>query len=165
MTRRFLLIAAICLAVAEPLFAQSAADETAIRAARARSNRAIAAHDLTAAAAVWAPDYVGVSSGNVRAIGHDEEREHFAQLIAARKDVVYVRTPSSVTVNTNWGQAGESGRWSGKWSGPDGITRVGGIYFAKWKKADGEWKIIAETFVQTTCSGTHYCDAPPGPSR
>jgi ketosteroid isomerase-like protein len=165
MTRRFLLVAAICLTVAERLVAQSSVDEAAIRAARARSNHAIAAHDLDAAAAVWAQDYVGVSSGNARAIGRDDERAHFATLIATRKDVVFVRTPSSVTINTSWGQAGESGRWSGKWSGSDGVTRVGGIYFAKWKKADGEWKIIAETFVQTACSGTHYCDAPPGPAR
>jgi ketosteroid isomerase-like protein len=145
--------------------ARASTDESAIRAARDRSNRAIAAHDLDTAAAIWSKDYVGVSSGNGRAIGRDEERSQFAELIATRPRVVYVRTPQTVTVNTSWGQAGESGRWSGSWSAADGETRVGGVYFAKWKNEDGAWRIIAETFVQTMCSGTHYCDAPPTQPR
>jgi hypothetical protein len=158
---RILLGAALAVG-ATRLHGQSAAtDEAAIRAARARSNRAIVAHNLDSAAALWSPDYVGVSSTNSRAIGRDAERALLAQLIAARPDVVYVRTPLSVSVNVAWGHAGESGRWSGKWSGADGVTRVGGTYFAKWTKASGTWTIVAETFVQTSCSGTHYCDAPP----
>ena len=101
------------------LHAAGGSDESAIRAARERSNRAIAAHDLDAAAAVWSADYVGVSSGNGRSIGRDEERRHFADLIATRPGVLFVRTPESIAVN------------------------------------------VAETFVQTSCTGSHYCDAPP----
>jgi uncharacterized protein DUF4440 len=156
-----------CMLAAAPAHAQSRArstpaDEAAIRTARARSNQAIAAHNLDAAAAIWSVDYVGVASGNGRSIGRDEERKHFAELIATRPKVVYVRTPQTVTVNTSWGQAGEHGTWTGRWSSPEGETRVGGIYFAKWKKEGGDWRILSETFVQTSCTGTHYCDAPPG---
>lgn len=152
----------LCTMLAQPLMAQSAAaDQAAIRAARARSNRAIATHDLDAAAAIWSEDYVGISSRNARSVGRVEEREQFAQLLASRPGVVFVRTPDAVTVNTSWSQAGESGRWTGNWSGADGATHVGGIYFAKWIKQNGEWRILAETFVQTSCSGTPYCDAPP----
>ena len=140
-------------------------DDSAIRAARDRSNRAIAAHDLEAAAAVWSADYVGVSSGNARALSREDERRQFAELIATRPLVAYLRTPEKISVNPGWQQAGESGHWSGHWSAADGETRVGGIYFAKWKKEGNDWRIIAETFVQMSCSGTHYCDAPPASAR
>ena len=39
-----------------------------------------------------------------------------APQFASRPDVVYVRTPSSVSVNKDWGQAAESGRWIGRWT-------------------------------------------------
>lgn len=143
----------------------SRSEEAAVRAARTIQNRAIAAHDLDAIAAIWSIDYVGVSSANVRVLGRDGKREDFAKQFAARPDVVYVRTPTSITVNTAWAQAGESGRWSGRWTAQDGTTNIGGIYFAKWRKEDGVWRILAETFVQTSCSGTRYCDAPPPRSR
>jgi ketosteroid isomerase-like protein len=138
-----------------------AADESAIRAARNRSNQAIAAHDLVAAADVWSADYVGVSSGNARALNREDELRQFAELIATRPKVTYLRTPDIISVNRDWRQAGESGHWSGSWSAAEGETRVAGIYFAKWKQEGSGWHIIAETFVQMSCSGTHYCDAPP----
>jgi ketosteroid isomerase-like protein len=158
-----LALAVFSVATTAPPAAQAsiATDESAIRAARDRSNRAIAAHDLDAAAAVWSTDYVGVSSGNARALSRDDERHQFTELIATRPHVTYLRTPEKISVNPDWQQAGESGRWSGHWSAAEGETRVGGIYFAKWKKEGSEWRIIAETFVQMSCSGTHYCDAPP----
>jgi ketosteroid isomerase-like protein len=141
------------------------ADESAIRAARDRSNQAIAAHDLAAAADVWSADYVGVSSGNARALNREDERRQFAELIATRPHVTYLRTPDIISVNPDWRQAGESGHWSGSWSAAEGETRVAGIYFAKWKQEGSDWHIIAETFVQMSCGGTHYCDAPPASPR
>jgi ketosteroid isomerase-like protein len=140
---------------------RTSADEPAIRAARDRSNKAIAVHDLEAAAEIWSADYVGVSSGNARALSREEERRQFTELVATRPHVTYLRTPDRISVNLAWQQAGESGHWSGSWSAADGETRVGGIYFAKWKKEGSNWRIIAETFVQLSCSGTRYCDAPP----
>ena len=102
-------------------------------------------------------------SGNARALSRDEERRQFTELVATRPHLTYLRTPEKISVNPDWQQAGESGHWSGHWSGVDGETRVGGIYFAKWKKEGADWRIIAETFVQMSCSGTRYCDTPPAP--
>src|SRR5262249_20151982 len=149
------------LALAASAFAQTRSDENSIRAARDRSNRAISAHDLDSLAAIWLPEYHSVSSTNAQANGRDAARANFAQYFAQRPDVVYRREPTSITVNTAWNQAGESGRWTGSWTQADGVTRVAGIYFAKWKKNDGRWMLLAEVFVQTTCTGTKYCDAPP----
>ncbi len=160
MTRLLLLS---CLVAVTAGAQKPSSDEAAIRAARERSNRAIAAHNLDAAAAIWSADYVGVTSRNARSIGRDEERKGFAELLATRPKVVFVRTPTSIVVNAKWAQAGETGRWTGSWSDSSGVTRVGGVYFAKWRRENGEWKILAETFVQTTCSGTRYCDNPPAP--
>jgi hypothetical protein len=153
-----------CLAAALML-SPVPSDQGDIRSARARSNRAIAAHDVDAAALIWSEDYVGVSSRNDHAVGRNEERSQLAGIFASRPEVVFVRTPTSITVNAKWGQAGENGRWTGRWSGPEGITRVSGIYFAKWRREESTWRILAETFVQTSCSGTSYCDTPPGLSR
>jgi len=153
--------AALLLVVVTATAIAQAADETAIRAARDRSNRAIAAHDLEGVAALWLPEYHSVSSTNAQANGRDAARENFAQYFKNRPDVVWRREPTALTVNTAWGQAGEQGRWTGRWTQADGVTRVGGIYFAKWKKMNGQWMLLAETFVQTTCSGTVYCDSPP----
>src|SRR3954471_14643724 len=99
-------------------------DDTAIRAARDRSNRAIAAHDLDGVASVWLPEFHSVASTNAQAVGRDAARANFAQYFATRPDVVYLRQPATVTVNAAWGQAGESGDWTGSWSSPDGVTRV-----------------------------------------
>jgi ketosteroid isomerase-like protein len=148
------------LALAGGALAQSS-DDAAIRAARDRSNRAIAAHDLDGVASVWLPEFHSVASTNAQANGRDAARANFAQYFATRPDVVYLREPTTITVNASWGQAGESGRWTGSWTQPDGVTRVGGIYFAKWKRVGGAWMLLAETFVQTSCSGTKYCDASP----
>ena len=150
----------LSLAVAGAALAQST-DDAAIRAARDRSNRAIAAHDLEGVASVWLPEFHSVSSTNAQANGRDAARANFAQYFATRPDVVYLREPTSITVNAAWGQAGESGSWTGSWTQADGVTRVGGIYFAKWKRVDARWMLLAETFVQTTCSGTKYCETSP----
>jgi hypothetical protein len=120
----------LLLGLAGAALAQSP-DEASIRSARDRSNRAIAAHDLDGIASVWVPEFHSVSSTNAQTNGRDAARANFAQYFATRPDVVYLREPTSITVNTVWGQAGESGRWTGSWTQADGVTRVGGIYFAK----------------------------------
>ena len=68
-------------------------------------------------------------------------------LAASRPDVVYVRTPDSIDVNASWEQAAESGKWTGTWTQADGVTRVGGRYFAKWRKVSGQWLVLTEVFV------------------
>ena len=145
--------------------ADARGDEAAIRSARASQNRALAAHDLDAIAATWSTDYVGLSSTNVRVLGRDAKREDFAKQFAARPNLLFIRTPTSIIVNMDWAHAAESGHWSGEWTLQGETTRVSGVYFAKWRKEDGVWRILAETFVQTSCTGSRYCDAPPARSR
>ncbi len=141
---------------------QGSDDEAAIRAARARHNQAIVEHDLETMARIWSPDHVGVSSRNSRSLGVDEERRSFAAMYATRPGLVFVRTPTRVEVNAQWGQAGELGHWTGHWRAADGEVRVGGTYFAKWRKESGTWRILAETYVQLECEGGRYCAEVPG---
>jgi ketosteroid isomerase-like protein len=145
--------------------ADARGEEAAIRTARASQNRAFAAHDLDGIAATLSTDYVGLSSTNTRVIGRDAKREDFAKQFAARPNLLFVRTPTSIVVNAAWGHAAENGQWTGEWTLADGTTRVGGVYFAKWQKEDGVWRILAETFVQTSCTGTRYCASAPARSR
>lgn len=137
------------------------ADESMIRAARDYSNQAIAKHDTSALASVWLAEYSSVSSTNVQNRGREAARLSISATFKSRPDVVYVRVPRTITVNAKWAHAAESGKWTGSWRQKDGVTKVGGEYFAKWKKVDGRWMLLAELFVQTSCGGSSYCAAPP----
>ncbi len=136
-------------------------DEAQIRAARAESNQAIAAHNLAGVARHWLPEFYMVSSTNDQSAGRDVARARFQEIFASRANVVYVREPEKVEVNQSWGHAAESGRWTGRWSDSYGSTRVGGVYFAKWRKVNDRWMLLAEVFVQTSCTGPRYCNNRP----
>jgi ketosteroid isomerase-like protein len=145
-----------------PGAAQSAsADETAIRAARARSNAAIAAHDATGIASHWLPDVHIVTSTSAQASGLDANRERMAQQFQRRRDTVYVRTPVAVEVMALWAVASERGSWTGRWTEPDGVVEIAGTYLAQWRKTGDGWRIQAELFVPTRCTGSAYCRAHP----
>jgi hypothetical protein len=66
-----------------------------------------------------------------------------------------------VRIYEPWGMASEQGRWMGSWTDTDGKIRVGGIYFAKWRRRNGTWRIESETYVPETCTGGSYCRTPP----
>jgi ketosteroid isomerase-like protein len=149
----------LLLGSAYPLHAQS--EEQLIRAARARSNAAIAAQDTIALAAEWTEDFHIVSSRNSEVSGKANNRHLFATEFQAKKGLLYVRTTEEVKVNAGWNMAAESGHWSGTWQEPDGTVRIGGNYFAKWHKVKGEWKIRAEIFVPLSCEGSSFCDKKP----
>jgi uncharacterized protein (TIGR02246 family) len=136
-------------------------DERMIREARAASNRAIAAHDADAMAGYWMPDFHITPSTSVLRAGREDNRRSFAQLFAERPDVVYVRTPDTVELFLPWDVAAESGHWTGQWTQVDGVTRIGGTYYAQWRKVDGRWLIQAEIFVPTYCEGSSYCSKRP----
>lgn len=136
-------------------------DETLIRTARAESNQAIARKDLAGLSRHWLPEFHMVSSTNEQSAGRDVARARFRDIFASRANVVYVREPDRIEVNQQWGQAAESGHWTGRWSDSYGSTRVGGVYFAKWRKVNNQWMLLAEVFVQTSCSGPRYCNTPP----
>jgi ketosteroid isomerase-like protein len=132
------------------------AAELLIRAARARSNAAIAAHDLGAIAREWMADVMVVSASG-RSAGGAQAGDFLARQFALRPDTVYVRTPRKVQVFAPWGVASEEGDWVGTWTEPDGALRIGGTYQAQWRCIEGRWLIQGELFVPTHCAGSAYC--------
>lgn len=140
-----------------PLVAQQS-DAQLIRDARAASNRAIAAHDASALAAFWMEDYHITPSTSAMLAGREANRALFAELFESRPDVTYTRTTDSVAVNVPWSVAAEQGHWNGQWTQGGRLIKVGGSYYAQWRKIDGRWLIQAEVFVPTWCEGGSYCD-------
>jgi uncharacterized protein (TIGR02246 family) len=138
-----------------------ASDDDMIRAARARSNAAIAAHDPAAIARVWMEDVHVVSSTSTQTAGRDANRQRMAQQFANRPDTVYVRRPTAIDVYAPWSVASERGEWRGTWTEPDGAFEIGGTYLVQWRKVAGEWLIQAELYVPTRCTGARYCNQHP----
>ena len=159
MLRAILLAVLILGFTVSTISAQS--DEQRIRDARARSNAAIAAHDVDVVSRFWMDNVQVVTSTGVSDAGRDLNRARIAGIFKERPDVVYVRTPETVEIFEAWNVASERGRWTGQWTQSDGITRIGGTYLAQWRKVNGEWLIQAELFVPTKCSGSSYCSRHP----
>jgi ketosteroid isomerase-like protein len=141
--------------------AQGLSDEQLIRAARDRSNAAIARHDLDGIAAEWMDDVHVVSSTSAQGAGTNANRLRMAAQFTNRPDTVYVRKPITVEIYAPWHVASERGEWTGRWTEPDGALEIGGTYQAQWRKVDGRWKIQAELFVPTRCAGSKYCHQRP----
>ncbi|MBP7777154.1 MAG: nuclear transport factor 2 family protein [Acidobacteria bacterium] len=136
-------------------------DAAAIRAARADSNAAIARHDTAGIARHWLPDVSIVTSTGTHGDGQAVNASRMAAQFERRPDTIYVRTPSSIDVFAAWNVASERGEWTGRWTEPDGVVNIAGTYLAQWRKAQGVWRIQAEVFVPTTCSGASYCASHP----
>jgi ketosteroid isomerase-like protein len=157
-TIRYTLVAVVAALAVEALAAgQESGDEQLIRAARARSNAAIAAHDLDGIQSAWMPDVHVVSSTSAQTAGSGANRERMARQFQLRQDTIYVRTPGRVEVFEPWNVAAERGDWIGRWTEPDGKVEIGGSYQAQWRKIDGRWLIQAELYVPTHCRGAKYC--------
>ena len=147
------------------LYAQSmtAAPLTAaaVRAARKRSNVAIAQRDTATLVALSALSYHSVSSRNVHTNGRDGVAAQWRAQFMTHADVNYVRSPITVRVFTPWQMAEENGAWVGRWSEPDGRVVIRGTYSAKWRRIDGAWLLEAEVFTPRSCRGSTYCNTPP----
>ena len=150
-----LVLSALC--AADRVHAQQPEDERLIRETRARSNAAIAAHDLDGIARAWMEDVHVVSSTSAQTAGSEANRQRMAQQFKIRPDTIYVRTTRSVEVFAPWNVAAERGEWIGLWTEADGTLEIGGTYQAQWRKVDGRWLIQAELFVPTYCRGSEYC--------
>ena len=136
---------------------QPSADDQMIRAARARSNAAIAAHDPVAIGRVWMEDVHVVSSTSTQVAGRELNQQRMARQFANRPDTIYIRRPTAIDVYPLWAVASERGEWTARWTEPDGVLLIGGTYLVQWRKVDGEWLIQAELYVPTRCSGSRYC--------
>jgi ketosteroid isomerase-like protein len=78
--------------------AQGSTDERMIREARARSNAAIAAHDVAAIAREWMDDIHVLASTSNQTAGRDANQGRFATQFANRPDTVYVRSPHAIDI-------------------------------------------------------------------
>lgn len=136
-------------------------EEHTIRETRARSNAAIAAHDVPGIARAWMNDVHVVSSTSAQTAGSQANQQRMAAQFTNRPDTIYVRTPATVEVYSSWNVASERGEWVGRWTEPDGTLEIGGTYQAQWRKIDGRWLIQAELYVPTHCGGSKYCNQRP----
>lgn len=136
-------------------------DEQLIRDTRARSNAAIAAHDLAGIARAWVNDVHVVSSTSTQTAGSQANQQRMARQFETRPDTIYVRTPSTIDVYSPWNVASERGEWIGRWTEPDGNLEIGGTYLAQWRRVEGRWMIQAELYVPTHCRGSKYCSQRP----
>lgn len=154
---RLLTVWILVAAAGVGLAAQSPADDKLIRDARATSNAAIAKHDAAGIARHWLDDISITTSTSAHAIGRAPNQERMAQQFERRPDTIYVRTPSTIDVFTEWAVASERGEWVGRWTEPDGKVEITGTYLAQWRKVDGRWLIQSELYVPTRCKGSQYC--------
>ena len=147
------LFLALALAGAAP---QDDADQ--IRAQRARSNAAIAAHDPKPLPALYVPDATVIrGSGGAVMRGVDAIVASLASSFADPDFVRWERTPDTVTVSQGGVRAAETGRWTGSWKKPGGDTRLSGVNLAVWVRDGGTWRMRSETFVTLKCEGGPHC--------
>ena len=133
-------------------------DETAIRAARASQNAAIAAGDLDRVAAFWTEDVTVRRALGPSIAGREAARAGLVPPPAPATHLVYQRLTSEVEVSGAWPLAFETGTWEGHLGSAAGPVVIGGRYSAQWVKRDGAWLIRSEVFVALTCSGVG-CDS------
>lgn len=129
-------------------------DTESIRDLRLLSNAAIARHDVAALQSFLADDYViSISSGAIERSKQEHGRS-FAAHFVEFPDVVYVRTPSKITISNAYPLAIEQGTWVGSRTTKNGKLENGGDYTAAWRKTDDGWRIYAELFVGLYCRGS-----------
>jgi len=129
-----------------------------IRALRAESNAAIAAHDATALIGFQHKNYQLTTGNGVQLKESPAETQAaFERIFTRADDLLYVRTPEVVDVGEGARRAYEAGSWRGSWTTDAGSTDIGGRYTAYWLKDDGEWKVLSELFVTLRCKGPD-CD-------
>ena len=131
----------------------AADDVEEIRTIRMESNAAIARHDVDALQSVLDEDFVITISTGAIERSRDEHGRSFALHFEQYPDVVYVRTPSEITLSDVYPLAIEHGTWVGSRTSENGKLENGGEYTAAWRKTDGVWRIYSELFVGLYCSG------------
>jgi len=126
------------------VYAQNKSDNNIalIKAARTASNEAIAKHDIDGISKFWYHDFVQVRGNSTSLTGKDTIVASWKKLFTENTTVVYIRTPSQITISTNDTLAWETGTWKAFNSYSNG-----GNYSAMWRKSNDTWKIQAELFV------------------
>ena len=136
-------------------------DQLAIESNRQANNAAIKAHDAAGVASDYLEDFFILTSTNGLFTGKESVQGIYQFVFDSREDVIFVRTPTAITVNNEWNMASENGDWIGTWIVDGEEIEVGGDYYAKWHKIDGIWKLRSEIYTQFDCSGEVVCQNQP----
>jgi ketosteroid isomerase-like protein len=125
------------------------ADEarSAIRAARASINDAIARRDAGAIGAFFLPSYHVVTARSMQRNGREDSVRSWADAFARDRNVTHIAVPDEIHVNEEWGMAEEHGRWTGMLMAHDGPIELAGVYAAKWQYSAEGWLLQAEIFT------------------
>ena len=113
-----------------------------IKSAREASNEAIIKHDISGISKFWYNDFVQIRGNATHLSGKDTIVASWKKLFNDNPRVVYIRTPSQITISTNDTLAWETGTWKAFNSYSNG-----GNYSAMWRKSNNTWKIQGELFV------------------
>ena len=133
------------------------AAEADIRASRARSNTAIAAHDIAGMKAPFLPDAVVLPGSSGAPFGMDGFDARIGATFADPTFVAWVRTPAKVVIAADGKRAAETGTWVGTWRKPNGEMRMTGVYQAMWLPTPDGWRLRNESFVTLECHGSREC--------
>ena len=131
--------------------------EAEIRALRAQSNAAIAAHDIAAMRPHYLPDFTILPGSSGAPSDLVTFLARIATTFADPTFVTYVRMPATVTIGATGKRAAETGTWVGRWNNMDGVMRLSGVYQATWVPRDGGWRLLNESFVTLGCTGSQAC--------
>jgi ketosteroid isomerase-like protein len=128
-----------------------------IRALRAASNAGLQARDVAQVAAAFAPD-VRLITGGELFDGRDAVSKAYADRLAATVEdggalVSALRTPGRIFVDRAGQNASEPGRWRWVVKTAQGEAAFAGDYLAAWTKIDGQWRMTAELYAETGCTG------------
>ena len=140
------------------LMAAVPADQSAIRAARAAQNKAIALGDLDRVAGFWTEDVTVRRALGQPLSGRAAARKALEPPPAPASHLIYQRITRDVEVSPKWPLAFETGTWEGHLGTITGPVVIGGRYSTQWVKRGGDWLIRSEVFVALSCSGAG-CEA------
>lgn len=151
-------VAGLALMFAAPATGERAGDVGAqIRALRAQSNAAIAAHDFEAMRRFFVDDYTILPGSSGASFDVEAFRRRIAPSFADPTFVTYIRTPTRILVGGSGRRAAEVGRWVGIWRTAQGEIRLSGIYQAMWVPTAAGWRLKNESFVSLRCVASSRC--------
>lgn len=133
---------------------------SAVRALRAESNAAIAAHDAHRLRKIFDDNYHGIqgTSGALDSGGEATAQSFATEEFKDPTFVTYRRTPRTIAMARSGKRIAESGRWEGLWRKADGIMRKTGVYLAMWIPSAHSWRLKSEAFVALSCMGNSSCE-------
>jgi ketosteroid isomerase-like protein len=154
-------------AVATVLIVSSACAQTApypansdalLRAARERSNHAIATRDLAAFADTLADNFRETTGRGTFIASREEYVKAFAtEFVDPKGAITYIRTPDAIDLSAALPEAAEHGHWKGVLA--DGNVVYTGVYLAMWRYTPAGWKLRSELYVTLTCAPGIACVA------